>query len=116
MIASNSERNRPSSAQTSSAKLSRVLRCRSVPTPIRDHFGALPNPVTSCSQIYSRRQLETVARLRELFDKGHTLSAAARILGLENDLAATKHDLAAAQNEISDLRAQLARATDQDAG
>lgn len=54
---------------------------------------------------YSRRQLETIARLQELSDSGHTLSAAARILGLEEELAA-------ARDEISDLREQLTHATD----
>ena len=37
---------------------------------------------------YSRRQLALAARIRELFDQGHTLAAALRILGLEDDLAA----------------------------
>ncbi|MBC6447329.1 MerR family transcriptional regulator [Actinokineospora xionganensis] len=49
---------------------------------------------------YSRRQLETITRLRELLDQGHPLAAAARIVGLQNDLAA-------ANAEISDLRDQL---------
>jgi MerR family transcriptional regulator/heat shock protein HspR len=49
---------------------------------------------------YSRRQLEVVVRLRELLDQGHTLAAAARITGLQDELAA-------AQNEISNLRDQL---------
>jgi DNA-binding transcriptional MerR regulator len=49
---------------------------------------------------YSRRQLETAARMRELFDQGHQLAAAARILGLQDDLAA-------AHDEIADLRQRL---------
>ncbi|WAL68060.1 MerR family transcriptional regulator [Amycolatopsis cynarae] len=49
---------------------------------------------------YSRRQLETVDRLRALLDEGHSLAAAARILGLQDDLAA-------ARAEIDDLREQL---------
>jgi DNA-binding transcriptional MerR regulator len=36
---------------------------------------------------YGRRQLTFVARIRELFDQGHTLAAALRILDLEDDLA-----------------------------
>ena len=37
---------------------------------------------------YSRRQLAFAARIRELFDQGHTLAAALRILDLEDGLAA----------------------------
>ena len=36
---------------------------------------------------YTRRQLAFAARIRELFDQGHTLAAALRILALEDDLA-----------------------------
>jgi MerR family transcriptional regulator/heat shock protein HspR len=46
---------------------------------------------------YSRSQLEVAIRLRALFDEGHTLTSAARIVGLEDRLAA-------AQDEISSLR------------
>jgi MerR family transcriptional regulator, heat shock protein HspR len=49
---------------------------------------------------YSRRQLALVLRLREQLDQGHTLAAADRIIGLEDELAD-------ARNEINDLRAQL---------
>jgi MerR family transcriptional regulator, heat shock protein HspR len=35
---------------------------------------------------YSRRQLRLAARIRELFDQGMTLEAAARIVGLEDQL------------------------------
>ena len=35
---------------------------------------------------YSRRQLVRAARMRELFDQGHTLAAAAQILDLQDDL------------------------------
>lgn len=58
---------------------------------------------------YTRRQLEMVARLRELFDQGHTMAAATRILGLEDDLAA-------AHDEITDLREQLADTDDDQPG
>ena len=53
---------------------------------------------------YSRRQLEQAARLRELFDQGHPLQAAARIAGLEAELSA-------AHEEIGALRAELDRHT-----
>jgi DNA-binding transcriptional MerR regulator len=49
---------------------------------------------------YSRRQLEFAARIRILFDEGHTLAAAARILVLEDELAA-------AHDQITQLRSQL---------
>jgi len=39
---------------------------------------------------YSRRQLAFAARVRELFDQGHTLAAARRILALEDDLTAER--------------------------
>jgi MerR family transcriptional regulator, heat shock protein HspR len=39
---------------------------------------------------YTRRQLAFAARVRELFDQGCTLTAALRILGLEDDLAAER--------------------------
>jgi DNA-binding transcriptional MerR regulator len=39
---------------------------------------------------YTRRQLAFAARIRELFDQGHTLAAARRILALEDDLAAER--------------------------
>jgi DNA-binding transcriptional MerR regulator len=39
---------------------------------------------------YTRRQLAFAARIRELFDQGHTLAAARRILDLEDDLAAER--------------------------
>jgi DNA-binding transcriptional MerR regulator len=35
---------------------------------------------------YSRRQLELAARIRALFDEGMTLDAAARIIGLQDEL------------------------------
>lgn len=35
---------------------------------------------------YSRRQLGRAARIRELFDQGHTLGTAAQVLKLEEDL------------------------------
>ncbi|GAA5104573.1 helix-turn-helix domain-containing protein [Haloechinothrix salitolerans] len=56
---------------------------------------------------YSRRQLEFVARMRELFDQGHTLAAASRILWLEDELAA-------AYDEINNLRQRLGYTEERD--
>lgn len=49
---------------------------------------------------YSRRQLALVVRLREQLDQGHTLAAAIRIVGLQDQLAD-------AEDEITHLRNQL---------
>jgi DNA-binding transcriptional MerR regulator len=51
---------------------------------------------------YSRRQLETAARIRELIDDGVTLDSAARILDLQDRLAA-------AQDRIAELERPDAR-------
>jgi MerR family transcriptional regulator/heat shock protein HspR len=39
---------------------------------------------------YSRRQLVLASRIRELFDQGHNLAAALRIVALEDELAAAR--------------------------
>jgi MerR family transcriptional regulator/heat shock protein HspR len=49
-----------------------------------------PQRTTGGRRRYSRRQLAFAARIRELFDQGHTLAAALRILALEDDLAAER--------------------------
>lgn len=69
----------------------RSLDTAEVVTPARSEGG---------HRRYSRRQLSAAARLRELFDEGHTMAAAAHIAHLEGQLAE-------AREEISDLRAQL---------
>jgi len=55
---------------------------------------------------YSRRQLALAARMRELFDEGMTLDAAARIVMLQDELAETKEELAAARDELAVSRTQ----------
>src|SRR6201993_2069001 len=53
-----------------------------------DAAGAVtPQRTSGGRRRYSRRQLAFAARIRELFDQGHTLAAARRILDLEDDLA-----------------------------
>ena len=54
---------------------------------------------------YSRRQLALAVRMRELFDEGMTLDAAARIVGLQDEL-----DTARAR--IADLEARIGPAVD----
>jgi MerR family transcriptional regulator/heat shock protein HspR len=49
---------------------------------------------------YSRRQLLSARRIRELFDQGHNLASALRIVALQDDLA-TERDL------VASLRDQL---------
>lgn len=49
---------------------------------------------------YSRRQLQFAMRVRELFDQGHNLASALRILSLEDELAT-------ARRVITRLRSQL---------
>jgi MerR family transcriptional regulator, heat shock protein HspR len=51
---------------------------------------------------YSRRQLMLAVRMRALFDEGLTLDAAARIVGLQDELEA-------ARARISELEAQLGK-------
>lgn len=55
---------------------------------------------------YSRRQLTLVMRLREQLDQGHTLAAAVRIVGLQDQLTV-------AELEITNLRQQLDQNTGQ---
>jgi MerR family transcriptional regulator/heat shock protein HspR len=49
---------------------------------------------------YSRRQLELAARMRALFDEGLTLEAAARIVQLQDELAAARGRIAELEREL----------------
>lgn len=69
---------------------------------------------------YSRRQLALAARLRELFDEGHTLAAAMQITALEDDLGQTsderdqvREDLVQAQEELVQAREELVQAREE---
>jgi len=55
---------------------------------------------------YSRRQLAFAVRIRDLFDQGHTLAAALRILALEDDLAAERALTARLHQQLGNLPAQ----------
>ncbi len=50
---------------------------------------------------YSRRQLELAGRMRELFDQGMTLDAAARIVDLQNQLATARARIAELEAETA---------------
>lgn len=64
-----------------------------------------PHRSTGGHRRYSRKQLAIVLRLRRLFDAGHTLASADRIVGLQDELEA-------ARAEISVLRLRLSEAAD----
>lgn len=51
---------------------------------------------------YSRRQLEYAARMRALFDEGMTLDAAARIVQLQDALAAARERIAELEERLGD--------------
>ena len=55
---------------------------------------------------YSRAQLETAARLRELLDGGHTLASAEVILSLQDELADARADTARLQSAVDRLRSE----------
>jgi MerR family transcriptional regulator/heat shock protein HspR len=56
-----------------------------------DAVGAVtPQRSAGGRRRYTRRQIALAARIRELFDQGHGLRAALRILALEDDLAAER--------------------------
>ena len=55
---------------------------------------------------YSRRQLVRAARMRELFDQGHTLAAAAQILDLQDDLDRVRDERDQARDERDQARGE----------
>ena len=66
-----------------------VLRVQQAFLRSLDAVGAVtPQRTPGGRRRYSRRQLAFAARIRELFDQGHTLAASLRILALEDGLAA----------------------------
>lgn len=58
---------------------------------------------------YSRRQLAYAARMRVLFDEGLTLDAAARILNLQDELAAARSRIDELERELARLRGEQLR-------
>ncbi|SDM42053.1 MerR family transcriptional regulator [Allokutzneria albata] len=54
---------------------------------------------------YTRRQLELAGRIRALFDEGHNLVAATRIVGLEDELALAQEQISALRKRLKNARA-----------
>ncbi|EHR49461.1 putative transcriptional regulator [Saccharomonospora marina XMU15] len=50
---------------------------------------------------YSRHQLGLAGRLRELFDEGHTLASAQRILHLETELDQARQEIAKLKQDLA---------------
>jgi DNA-binding transcriptional MerR regulator len=55
---------------------------------------------------YSRRQLTLVVRMRELFDEGLTLDAAARVVGLQDELDTARTRIKELEARLDDTREQ----------
>jgi MerR family transcriptional regulator, heat shock protein HspR len=73
-----------------------------------DAAGAvIPERSAGGHRRYTRRQLAFAQRIRELFDQGHTLASALRILGLQDDILGLQDDLAAERARTASLRRQL---------
>jgi MerR family transcriptional regulator/heat shock protein HspR len=51
---------------------------------------------------YTRRQLALAWRIRELFDQGHSMVSALRIVSLEDDLAAERAVVASLHERLAD--------------
>jgi len=65
---------------------------------------------------YTRRQLALAGRIRALFDQGHGLASALRILGLQDDILGLQDDLAAERALTASLQRQLHRGQGHDRG
>lgn len=66
-----------------------------------DAAGVLsPTRTDGNHRLYSRRQLELATRMRTLVDEGLSLDAAARIVGLEDDLGAAQARISALEDEL----------------
>jgi DNA-binding transcriptional MerR regulator len=62
---------------------------------------------------YSRRQLARAARMRELFDQGHSLTSAAQVLALEDDLEQARDERDRAHRQRDEAREQRDEARQQ---
>jgi MerR family transcriptional regulator, heat shock protein HspR len=57
---------------------------------------------------YTRRQLVVAGRIRELFDQGHSLASALRIVGLQDDIVGLKDDIVGLKDDLVAERARTA--------
>jgi MerR family transcriptional regulator, heat shock protein HspR len=82
-----------------------------------DAAGAvIPERSAGGHRRYTRRQLAVAGRIRELFDQGHGLASALRILGLQDDIVGLQDDLAAERALTASLQRQLHREQGHDQG
>jgi DNA-binding transcriptional MerR regulator len=66
-----------------------------------DAAGILsPTRTEGNHRLYSRRQLELAIRMRTLVDEGLSLEAAARIVGLQDDLGAAQARITELEDEL----------------
>ncbi|HUR74321.1 MAG TPA: MerR family transcriptional regulator [Sporichthya sp.] len=66
-----------------------------------DAAGVLsPTRTDGNHRLYSRRQLELALRMRSLVDEGMSLDAAARIVGLQDDLGAAQARITQLEDEL----------------
>ena len=80
-----------------------------------DAAGAvIPQRSAGGHRRYTRHQLAFAQRIRELFDQGHSLASALRILGLQDDILGLQADLAAERTRTASLQRQLRREQDHD--
>ncbi|NMH95960.1 MerR family transcriptional regulator [Pseudonocardia acidicola] len=76
-----------------------------------DAGGVLsPHRTAGGHRRYSRRQLTIAARLRTLFDEGHTLVSAHRIVLLEDELAGAGRELKETRSDLDERTDELAQA------
>ena len=64
--------------------------------------GLTPERSAGGHRRYTRRQLMLAQRIRELFDQGHNLAAAMRILSLQDDLSEERALTASLRRQLSD--------------
>lgn len=66
-----------------------------------DAAGVLsPTRTDGNHRLYSRRQLQLATRMRELVDEGMSLDAAARIVGLQDDLGTAQARITELEDEL----------------